>query len=188
MRALFFAFSLVVSVPTLGASQIPSKPEETFSARAEANAADGMAATMLRIHVDRYSTDTERDAALTAFEAGGAAGLTTALRKTPATGYVEVGDRRWPIRYARQEPTPNGRRMVFVVDQPMSLPAGREVNASRREGFEHAVIQVELDETGTGQGTMAAAARIRAGGPAGVELTDCSDGPIVLVAVTKIPS
>jgi hypothetical protein len=143
---------------------------------------------MLTIHVDRYSTDAERDATGTAFDTGGFTGLTAALRKTPANGYVEVADRRWAIRYARQERTPTGRHIVFVIDQPIFFPAGRELNPKRREGFDLAVIQVEVDETGNGQGTLAASARIRVGGQAEVELTGCSDGPIVLATVTRIPS
>jgi hypothetical protein len=63
-----------------------------------------------------------------------------------------------------------------------------ELNPKAREGFELAVIQFEVDQTGTGQGTMSAAARIQALGPAGVELTDYSDEPITLVTVTKIVS
>jgi hypothetical protein len=186
VRLILFTFTLAFSVPTLGAGQIPSKPQETFSARAEAKVAGGVAATILTIHVERYTTDSERHAAVTALETSGSAGLTAALRKTPSTGYVEVGDRRWAIRYARQEPTPKGRQVVIVLDQPMFFLGGGELNPKRREGFELAVIQFEVDESGTGQGTMAAAARLQAGGPAGVELTDYSDEPITLVTVTKI--
>lgn len=188
MRLLLLTLSFALSVPTLGVGQIPSNPSETFSARAEAKAAGGVAATMLRIHVDRYTTDKERHVAVTAFETGGSAGLTAVLRMTPSTGYVEVNDRRWAIRYARQEPTPKGRRIIVVLDQPMFFPGDGELNPRPREGFELAVIQFEVDDRGTGQGTLAAAARVRAGGPAGVELTDCADEPITLVTVTKVGS
>jgi len=173
-------------VATLAAGQIPSNPQEMFSARAEAKEAGGVAATTLKIHVDRYTNDKERRAAVTALERGGSAGLTAALRYTPSNGYVEVGDRRWAIRYARQEPTPTGRHIVIVLDQPMFFLGGGELNPKRREGFDLAVVQFEVDAAGTGQGTMAAAASIRALGPAGVELTDYSDEPITLVNVTKV--
>jgi hypothetical protein len=186
VRLILFTFTLAFSIPTLGAGQIPSKPQETFSARAEAKTAGGVAATMLKIHVERYTTDNERHTAVTALETGGSAGLTAALRKTPSSGFVEVGDTRWAIRYARQEPTPKGRQIVVVLDQPLFFLGGEELNPKRRDGFELAVIQFEVDSTGTGQGTMAAAARLRAGGPAGIELTNYSDEPITLVTVTKI--
>jgi hypothetical protein len=149
VRLLLLTFSFALSVPALGVGQIPSKPSETFSARAEAKAAGGVAATMLRIHVDRYTTDKERHVAVTSFETGGSAGLTAVLRMTPSTGYVDVDDRRWAIRYARQEPTPKGRQITVVLDQPMFFPGG-ELNPKSRQGFEVAVIQFEMDETGTG--------------------------------------
>jgi hypothetical protein len=188
VRLILFIFTLAFSVPTLVAGQILSNPQETFRARAEAKAAGGVAATTLTIHIERYTTDTERQAAVTALERGQSAGLMAVLRKTPSTGFVEVGDRKWAIRYARQEPTPKGRHIVVVLDQPMFFLGGGELKPKGREGFELAVIEFEVDATGTGQGTMAAAARIRAGGPGGVELTDYSDEPITLVTVTRIAS
>jgi hypothetical protein len=187
MRVLLLAFTLAWTVPGIGAGQIPGMPDETFSARAE-GAAAGMAATELRIHIDRYTTDAEQQAAVTALETGGSAGLATAFRVTPATGYVEIGVRRWAIRYARQERTPNGRKIVIVLDQPVVFPGGGEPNLRLRDRFQLAVLQFEVDAAGTGQGTMAAAARIGRGGATGVELTDDSNEPIVLVAVTKIAS
>jgi hypothetical protein len=188
VRILLLTLSFTLSLPTLSASDIADKPPETFSARAEARVAGGVAATELRIHVDRYTTDKERQVAVRALETGGSAGLTAALRYTPSNGYVEVGDRRWAIRYAWQEPTPKGRQILVVLDQPMLFLPGVELNPKAREGFELAVIQFEVDQTGTGQGTMSAAARIQSFGPAGVELTDDSDEPITLVTVTKIAS
>lgn len=183
---LLLTLSLALSLPTVGFSHTADKPPETFSARAEAKVAGGMAATALKIQIDRYTTDSERQVAASALESGGSAGLTAALRHTPSNGYVEVGDRRWAIRYAWQQPTPEGRQLVIVLDQPVLFLGGGELNPKPREGFELAVIQFDLDETGTGHGSMAAAARIQAGGPSGVQLADYSDQPIELVAVTKV--
>jgi len=186
VRVLQLTLMLALSVPMLGAGQIPVKPQETFSARVEAGASGEVAATSLTIHVERYTTSNEQHAAMTALQTGGAAGLTAALRMMPSTGYVEVGVRRWAIRYASQEATPTGRHIVIVLDQPMCFRDGQE-NA-RRNWFDVAVIKFDVGATGTGEGTVAAAARIVAGGPAGDELTDDSDERITLVAVTKIDS
>jgi hypothetical protein len=188
VRVLLFTFTLAFSASTLAAGQFPTKPEETFKARAEARAAGGVATTMLTIHVERYTTDNERQAALTALQTGASAALTAALRKTPSIGFVEVGDRRWAIRYARQEATSTGRHIVIVLDQPIFFLGGGEPNARPRDGFDLAAIQFDLDATGIGQGTLAAAARIEAGGPSGVELTDYSKDPISLVTIAKITS
>ena len=188
MRPLLLTLSFALSLATLGFSQIRNKPPETFSASAQARTAGGAAAAVLRIHVDRYTTDDERDAAVKALQTGGSAGLTAALRKSAAIGYVEVGDKKWTIRFARQQQVPKGRQIVAVVDQPMFFVGGGQAAPKTREGFDLAVIQFEVDEIGMGQGTMAAAAQVKPGGPAGVELADYADEPIKLVTVTKVIS
>ena len=48
------------------------------------------------------------------------------------------------------------------------------------------MLQLEVDPSGFGSGTMAAAARIKAGEPTGVQVDDYADKPIKLVTVTRV--
>jgi hypothetical protein len=50
------------------------------------------------------------------------------------------------------------------------------------------VVQIQVDATGKGSGTMAGAARVRPDVGAGVRLDDYADQPIVLTGVTRKPS
>jgi hypothetical protein len=158
---------------------------ETFSANAQVKGVFGPAVTALTIRIERFTTDNEREGAIRAFQKGGFAQLSAALRAGPALGYVEIGDRQWPIRYARQLATPQGRSIVAISDRPTFFVGGGLLDPKPRDSSDVAVVQFEVDEIGVGEGTMAAAARLKAGGPAGVEVDHYADEPIKLVTVRK---
>lgn len=167
------------------AGQSKQGPPETFSANAQVKGELGAAATILNVHIERYSTDDERERALQAMKTGGDAALRAALSKGAPLGYVEISGKKWAIRYARQHEIPNGRSIVVVTDQPLFFVGGGQVNAKPREGYDLAVVQFQVDSVGLGRGTMAAAARLKAGGPNGLEVADYADEPIKLVTVSR---
>ena len=47
------------------------------------------------------------------------------------------------------------------------------------------MLQLQVDDRGAGAGTMAAAARVKPGGDAGVQIDDFADAPIALEKVTR---
>ena len=182
-RAVLIALGLCCSV---GAIQNRHKPPEAFSANAQVKGAGAAAASTLMIHVDRYTTDDERKKLVDAVNAGGP--LASTLRASAPVGRIEIGDKKWTVRYARQQPTDKGRTIVLVIDEPMFFVGGGNPNAKPREGFDVAVVQFYVDDVGLGQGTMAAAAKLKTGGPGGVEVADYAEQPIKLLTVRKIIS
>ena len=186
MRHLPAMAALILLVPLGVSGQSRNKPPETFSANAHVKSAAGAAATALTVQFDKYSTDEERERLMKEFTTGGAGALKAALGKSPQAGYVQVGDKKWAIRYARQQDSSNGRNLVAVLDQPLFFLGGGQVNAKPREGYDFAVVQFTVDSAGLGQGSVAAAAKLKAGGPAGLEVEDYADEPIKLVTVRKI--
>jgi len=54
--------------------------------------------------------------------------------------------------------------------------------------YQVAVIQLQVDDAGSGSGTLAAAARVRPGGETGVQLDDYAEDPIKLVNVKRTGS
>lgn len=180
--AVFVAFGLLL---VSAGSQAKQGPPETFSANAQIKGDLGAAATILVIHIERYTKDDERERALEAMKTGGEAALRAALKNAPALGYIEIRDKKWPIRFARQQETAKGRDIVVVTDEPLFFVGGAQPNAKAREGYDLAVVQFRVDSVGLGQGTMAAAARLKAGGPSGLEVADYADEPIKLITVTR---
>jgi len=59
------------------------------------------------------------------------------------------------------------------------------VDAKPRAGYEVAVLLLDVDSIGLGNGSMAPAARVRQGGSTGVQIDDYGDTPVKLVTVRK---
>jgi hypothetical protein len=185
VRALA-AVLLTVSLTSGLAGQQAGAPE-TFMANINVTGAQGGAgAASIQIDIRRYTPEADRAAVQAALETGGYPAFLTALRKAPEVGAVLFGDRKWAIRWARERPSGKySRSIVLVTDQPIFFVGGGNPDAKPREGFEVAVIEFEIDNVGLGKGTMAAAARVKAGGESGVRIEDYAAKPMQLVTVTR---
>ena len=159
---------------------------ETFTANAQVQGGNtGAAAATIQVHIQRYTPEFDRTSVETALKTGGFRSFVAALRKAPEVGSVTVGDQKFPIRWAREQPSAKGRTIVAVTSEPMFFVGGGRVDAKPREGFEVGLIQLQVDDVGLGTGTMAAAARIKPGGETGVQVEDYADKPIKLVTVVR---
>jgi hypothetical protein len=169
-----------------GTARLPTAPE-TFRASARVSNEAGLAgAAYVDIHIDKYSADKDRDAIVAEFKSGGYPALLTALKKAPPVGTVKVGSETFVVRWARQQRSGENKRTISVVtEKPVLFVGGGSVNAKPREGYELAVVQFEMDDSGVGSGTMAAAAKIKPGGANGFEIDDYADQPIKLVSITR---
>ena len=160
---------------------------ETFSANATVvKSGTAAASATLQIHIERYTPDADRTAVESALKIGGYPGFLTALRKAPEVGYVQHGDEKTAIRWARQTDTPKGRTIVVVTEKPIFFVGGGAATAKPRAGYEVAVIQMNVDDVGLGSGTMAGAARVKPGGETGVQIDDYADTPIKLATVRRM--
>jgi hypothetical protein len=180
--------ALLVMSTTPGAVQSPrgAGAPESFTANLQvAGKTTGAAAATVQINIQRYTPDFDRGAVEKALKSGGYAAFLTALRKAPEVGNVAVNDKKWAIRWAREQKTDKGRRIVVVTDQPIYFVGGGSVDAKPRAGYEVAVIEMQVSDVGLGSGTMAAAARVKPDGEGGVTIDDYADKPIQLVTVTR---
>jgi hypothetical protein len=185
-----FLISLALAVAVTGAgTQSARKPPpvpETFRANANVTGTAGAGAATLKIRIDRYVADHDRDTIRAALKSGGYAAFLPVLRAAPVLGQITMADQTFTIRWATQEPIANGRAIVVVTDQPVFFVGGGAVNAKPRAGYEVAVIRIEIeDNAGFGRGEMAAAARVKPGGTTGVVIDDYAEKPIKLISVSK---
>ncbi|MFL6281217.1 MAG: hypothetical protein ACJ731_13960 [Vicinamibacterales bacterium] len=169
-----------------GTARLPTAPE-TFRAQARVSNEAGLAgAAYVDIHIDKYSADKDREAIVAAFKSGGYPALLTALKKAPPVGTVKVGSETFVVRWARQQRSGENKRTISVVtEKPVLFVGGGSANAKPREGYELAVAQFEMDDSGVGSGTMAAAAKIKPGGTNGLEIDDYAEQPIKLVSIAR---
>lgn len=184
-------FTTMVALAALALPSIPGaqssrdKLPESFTANAQFQGAGGAAATTIKIRIDRYTPDAEREAVVQALKQGGYQGFVTALRKAPVVGAVTMGNSTFDIRWARATPNKNNRSIVLVTDKPMFFVGGGQVDAKPREGFDVGVISFDVDSVGMGfNGKMAAAAKVKPGAN-GPEVSDYADKMIDLKTVMR---
>jgi hypothetical protein len=174
------------STPALVLSQQGFGAPETFSADLLAlGATGGAGSATIQINVQRYTPEADRTAVEAALKSGAYPAFLTALRQAPEVGSVVFGNRTWTIRWARERPTLNGRAIVLVTDKPIHFVGGGSIDAKPRAGYEVAVIQIRVDDAGMGDGSMAAAAKVKSGGDTGVMIDDYAEQPIKLTKVVR---
>lgn len=185
------ALLLVTGAGVLSAASAQSKKKdgepETFRAKAETTISGVAGAnTLLEIVVDRYTPEPAIQTMRAALDKGGSRGFVDALKRSPIAGHLRVGEQAFTIRWARQVPTASGRIISLVVDSPVYFVGAGLPAAKPREGFDTAVIQLTMDSAGVGEGIMAMAAKIKAGGDTGVLIEDYASEPVKLRSVFKV--
>jgi hypothetical protein len=178
-------FATAAASAAAQASKTAGAPE-TFTAQAQAaKAGTGAIAGTIQVHVARYTPDADRASVENALKTGGFASFLTSLRKAPDVGYVQIGETKTAIRYARQTEAAKGRTIVVVTEKPLFYLGGAAPDAKPRAGFEVGLVELSVDDIGLGTGRMAAAARVRPGGDAGVQIDDYAETPIKLTSVSR---
>ena len=180
---------LVLALPWLVLTpQSRHTAPETFRAQAQITGTLGGVAATVSIRIDRYTADADHAAIASALKDGGYAAFVDALRKAPVVGAMVVGDRSIAIRWARERAEGDGRRIAVVTDAPVYFIGAGTADAKPTSGYDVAMAEFTVDLIGFGSGTMAAAARVKAGGPAGVEIDDYAGKRMTLMTVTRAMS
>lgn len=159
---------------------------ETYSATASIKTAGGASATTpVTIVVERKMPQAEADKFLAAFKSGGAAALRKALVGVPPTGSIRVaGAAPTPTRLTLERTTGAGRLLTIVADTPILHLGAGVPNAKPKDGFDFAVVDLEVNAAGAGAGTFVPAARVTAKG--GVFVVEDYSGEVVkLSSVAK---
>jgi hypothetical protein len=135
---------------------------ETFTATAAVKtAAAATANAPVTIVIDRKMPQDEADRLVDAYRTGGVAALRKALVGVKPTGSVKVGSGTpTPTRITIERPTDKGRLLTIVTDQPILFLGAGVPGAKPKEGYDFAVIDLEVDAAGSGSGSLAPAARI----------------------------
>ena len=122
LSRMLFGLCLCAAAPA-GAQQAKSATApETFGATARAENAVGVTVSSpVLVHIDRYTPEFDRNVVAEALRVGGYPGFVPALKKAPKVGSVELGRRKFTIRWARETPSPTGRTIVVVTDMPMAF-------------------------------------------------------------------
>ena len=159
---------------------------EVFTATAAVKGAGGAAATApVTVTIDRKMAPSEADPLVAAFRTGGAAALRKALVGVKPTGTVQVGaGKATPSRLTIERATGGGRLLTIVTDEPLLFLGAGVPGSKPKEGFDFAVLDIQVDAKGAGSGTLAPAAKIKVNEGAFV-VEDYGGETVRLTAVKK---
>jgi len=138
------------------------RPSEVFAATATVKtAAGGTASAPLTLTINRKQSQAEADQFAAAFTSGGAAGLRKALQGVAPTGAISFGGGApTPTRITIERTTDKGRLLTVVADKPILFLGAGLPDAKAKAGYDFAVLDLQVNASGSGAGTFAPAARI----------------------------
>jgi hypothetical protein len=188
MQHAAFLATLLLTITATAGPALADKPVEHFTAFAVdmSNTAGRTRAGTVDVIINRWSTEQERDQLVSALREGGTDSLLRALQKIkdPA-GYIRSGGSiGYPLRFAWQVPSGEGRRIIIATDRPVSF-----LEASRRPrtmDYPFLLIEMRVDAQGKGQGKLMPLARVQANDDHVVEIENYSSEPVRLSEVRKL--
>ena len=180
------AAALVTGLITTATAQAPATPVRYTATAMNVDPAVNLTATTVRITVDRWSTDAEREQLLTN-ASGGQDKLLKALRAMPKAGTISTPDSvTYELRYARLTPTENGGSQVtLITDRFLSFfeAAYRE----RTADYPFMVVEFQLNSSGEGEGRITVATKIMASAESRhMILENLGSQPVRLTKVSKV--
>jgi hypothetical protein len=160
---------------------------ETFTATATVKTAGRAEATApVTITIDRRMPEAEADQLVAAFKSGGAARLRTALAGVAPTGSVRLAEGApTPARITIERQTDKGRLITIVTDKPLLFLGAGIPGAKPKDGYDFAVVDLEVDARGAGSGWLAPAAKLTLRGSEFV-VEDYASEAVRLVGVRKV--
>ena len=103
----------------------------------------------------------EADKLTKAFASGGVAALRKALVGVAPTGSIQIGaGKPTATRLTLERPTGEGRMLTVVSDSPLLFVGAGLPDAKPKAGFDFGIVDLIVDGTGSGSGTMSPAAKV----------------------------
>ena len=184
-RAVTVSLCIAASV-ALGAQNYKNTVPESFRINGQITDTPGGVAATMTVQIDKYTPDDEHQAIVNALKAGDNKAFLDVLRNAPVVGALKMNERSVPIRWARQQMQQGGsRRIAAMTESPVFFFGAGAVDAKPTEGYDVGVLESTIDTVGLGKGTMVAAAKVKPGGPTGIEVEDYSGKRIELTTVTR---
>jgi hypothetical protein len=150
--ALVVAISLAATFVVAAVTQSP----ETFTATATVRQGSNSTSAEVSVRIDRYATADERSALLKTAR-GGSTAVQKALSGHADAGYIQVGERRTPLKYAWKHPGPGSQLITVATAEPILFIGANRPNAAPKSGFDVAVALLDVN---SGTGELAPAAKI----------------------------
>jgi hypothetical protein len=179
------SIALALTLGGIAGGPVLARSAETFTATATVKSPDGNASTAVRIGVDRYATDAERDRLLTVVKGGDQGAIREALASMPDAGYIQIGTRRTTLKYAYARPSGGGRLITVIAAAPIAFVGAAAPDAKPRDGFDLALALLMLDDHDTGDGELAPAAKVKANAEGAIVTEEYGQAVVHLTSISK---
>lgn len=162
LRHTVYTVLLVTAAATAMVAVPAGDGAETFTATATVKAAGGGTANApVTIVIERKTPEGEADRLKAAFTVGGVSGLRKALEGVAPTGSIRLGaGTQTATRLTLERPTDKGRLLTIVTDAPILFLGAGVPAAQAKDGYDFAIIDIEVNAAGTGSGTLSPAAKV----------------------------
>jgi hypothetical protein len=184
-RTLTVSLVCFVASVALGAQSWKNTAPESFRINGQVTDTPGGVAATMTVQIDKYTSDDQHQTIVNALKAGDNKAFLEVLRKAPVVGALKMNNRSVAIRWAREQPQGGNRRIAVMTESPVFFFGAGAVDAKPTAGYDVGVLEFTIDTIGLGKGTMAAAAKVKPGGPTGIEIEDYSGKRIELTTVTR---
>ena len=175
----------VVAGTLLAAAQPAAQTGLTFTAEASVKTPTKSGSRPVKIRIDRFVPEADRDAIVATIKARKPGETLRELNKRPDIGYIEVGDKRVPIKFAYARPVGDGRMITVVTAQPILFfdPEGK---AKPKQGFDLGLALLVLDAKDTGEGELAPAAKISVNNDGAIVTEEYGSEVVRLVKIARV--
>jgi hypothetical protein len=153
-----FSVAIVIALLVAASSLAPASAQssDTFAAKATIKGSKSTASADVSVTVTRYASDQERAALIKAAQGNGAQKVLAGL---PDAGYIQIGERRTPIKYAFRTATDTGELVTVATATPIIYLGAGMPDAKPTAGFDIAVAILDVKKGG-GTGELAPAAKL----------------------------
>ncbi len=187
MRYVKLGFALVAVIALIAAASAAAQgSSEVFNCTATVKTASGATGSApVTVTITRMMSKDEATKLADTFKSGGAAALRKALEGVAPTGSVVLGKgQATAARIAFARSMGDGRLITIVTDKPLIFLGADAPNAKPTEGYDFAVIDLQVDAAGNGTGTMAAAATVKVNDQGAFVVQDYS-GEVIRLTVAR---
>ena len=158
--SLALACSLVAAVAAVPAPQETKAPVRYTATAINMDPSVRMNATLVDLHVTRWSSEDERKQLLDILVEKGQDRLLRALQEMPRAGTIKTPDSlTYDLRYARSTVADDGgEQIVLVTDREIAM--WETATMSRTLQYPFMVIELRLDKSGRGEGKLTVATKL----------------------------
>jgi hypothetical protein len=188
--AVFFAASvlaatLVTAIALTVTLSAQSRPE-TYTANAAVKTAGGASLSApITIDVTGWTSEADRRRLAGVLKSGDHAALQKQLAEMKTLGTVTLGKTPFDAKYAYAMTSSEGRIITVVTATPMFFIGAGAPGAKPRGGHDFGVVTIEVNDAGSGKGTLTPAASLKMSDSDAIVVEDYSVELVTLPDVRK---